>query len=60
MQVIQTDIPDVNTNKEAKDTPSSVKESSVDRKWSPVQARGISGSSPDLNKIRRKAKLQNK
>ena len=42
------------SNKEAKDTPSSVKESSVDRKWSDVQAKGIPGSSPDLNKIRRK------
>ena len=42
------------SNKEAKDTPSSVKESSVDRKWSDVQAKGIPGSSPDLIKIRRK------
>lgn len=42
------------SNKEAKDTPSSVKESAVDRKWSPAEARGISGSSPDLNKIGRK------
>jgi|MDTA01.1.fsa_nt_gb hypothetical protein len=41
-------------NKEPKDTPSSIKESSVDRKWSAVQAKGIPASSPDLYKIRRK------
>ena len=42
------------SNKETTDTSSSFKESSVDRKWSSVQAKGIPGSSPELNKIRRK------
>ena len=42
------------TNKETKDTPSSVKEVSIDRKWSAVQAKGIPGSSPDLNKRRKR------